>query len=500
MDLDRAALIRHLKEVEEKRKTTLELDRRAAKTDYMRYLMLTHGYRYKFDEYKHTKIIADTLEKVNTGEIKKLMIFSPPQHLKSTSATQSFPSYYLGNHRNEDAIIVSYNEDLAVKFGAANRSKIAQFGEDIFGVKLKHGSGSKTQWSLDKYGGSVRSVGILGGITGNTGDLIFIDDPIAKRQDAESPAKRSAIIAEYEDSIQTRLNPESKIVLIQTRWHENDLAGYILEQEGEDWTVLYLPAEAAEDDEEYYTKKYGCKTITLPRKPGQLLWEKQGDYGFTHEFFKKRKKISRTWNSLYRNRPTADEGGQFKRKYFQYFTEKDDYYTLIYDDETTKRVLKSECSVKFTTVDTALKEKQQNDPTSMSFFIQTPDNDLLFRDNFTERLEVPKQYGQIRTYQNRWNPNYVAVEDKQSGTGLIQQARNDGKPFRILTADQSKTVRATQIMIMYENKKVFHYKHMPNLSECEEQLLSFPNGKHDDIVDTLSYAGILVGEEDWWCV
>jgi predicted phage terminase large subunit-like protein len=475
-------------------------DVKLAKKDYLKYLMLTHNYIYKFDQYRHTVIASEILEKVNDGDINRLMIYSPPQHLKSTYATQSFPGYYLGNHKNNNVITLSYNADFAMKFGDANRKKIIEYGHEIFNVSVEQGNNSKTDWKLAGYKGAFHSSGMVGGITGHTGDLIMIDDPIGTREQAESKTQRNKIIDEWTDSIRSRLNPESRVVLIMTPWHEMDLGGYLLASEGEKWTVLFMPAEAREDDSRYLKNKYGCNVITLDRNEGELLWEKQGMYGFTKEFYKGIKKDSRTWNSLYQCRPTTDDGGQFKRTYFQYFTETDAHY-ILETENGIKRFEKSECT-KFITVDTALKDKQVNDPTSMTCFVETPEKDILILDNLTDRIIVPKQYNTIRNFEARHNPKYVAIEDKQSGTGIIQQAQLDGKPFKTLKADTSKMARATNIMIKYENKKVYHKKYANWLSEVEEQLLQFPNGKHDDIVDTISYAGILTTqtEGEFWFI
>ena len=505
--MDREEIIKRIRIEEEKRAIQEEIIRREcekniklASRDYLKYITVTHNYLYKFEQYKHVVLAAKTLERVNDGEIRRLMIYSPPQHLKSTYGTQSFPSYYLGHHKQNKVITLSYNADFAMKFGDSNRKKIMEYGKEIFGINVEHGNNSKTDWKLQGYKGAFHSSGMIGGITGHTGDLIMIDDPIGTREQAESSTQRNKIIDEWKDSIRSRLNPESRVVLIMTPWHEMDLGGYLLSTEGEKWTVLFMPTEAREDDGKYLKDKFGCNVITLDRNEGELLWEKRDMYGFTKEFYKPIKKDSRTWNSLYQCRPTADEGGQFKRSYFQYFTETETHYTLE-TESGIKRFEKSQC-IKFITVDTALKDKQVNDPTSMTCFVETPEKDILVLDNLTDRIIVPKQYNTIRNFESRHNPQYVAVEDKQSGTGLIQQAQLDGKPFKTLKADASKTMRATNIMIKYENGKVYHKKNSNWLAEFEEELLQFPNGTHDDRVDTISYAGILTTQtdNDFWYV
>ena len=172
---------------------TNELYRKKASHDYLAYLFYSNNYQYAVYDYPHVKLACEVLEKVDTGEINKLMIFSPPQHLKSTYASSCFPSWYLGRHQQEEVIILSYGDSSATKFGVANRRKIAEHGKNVFDIELEHGSNSQTSYKLKGKKGTIRSFGIQGGITGNTGDLIIIDDPVKTREMAESPVQRQKI-------------------------------------------------------------------------------------------------------------------------------------------------------------------------------------------------------------------------------------------------------------------------------------------------------------------
>jgi hypothetical protein len=221
---------------------------------------------------KHHQLICDIGDRIVEGTCKRAMFFMPPGSAKSTYATVRFPPYYLGRLKNKGVICASYNDTLATQFGRKTRNLIRQEEtQRLFpGLNLKSDSQSKGEWETED-GGFYFSVGIGGGVTGRRGDLGIIDDPIRGRKDADSQLIRDNCWNWYLEDFRTRLKPTAAVIIIMTRWHEDDLAGRILNddwdgesgkilaKDGEEWDVVCLPAQAKEND-------------VLGRKQGEWLW------------------------------------------------------------------------------------------------------------------------------------------------------------------------------------------------------------------------------------
>ena len=257
-----------------------------AKVDYEYYLEYVHRGLYKHA--KHTKLIANKLENVEKGNCKRLMILLPPRHSKSMTVSETFPSYFIGRNPNRRVILVSYGDSLARKFGRVNRNKLEEYGEEIFGINLSKDNSSVTNWGIEGYRGGMISAGIGGPITGEGADLLIIDDPIKNRKEADSKTYRDMVWDEWQNTLYTRLQPDGAVIIILTRWHEDDLAGRLLNSdygEVEDWDIIRLPAIAEEND-------------LLGRAVGEPLWPENG---FDEEWAKATKTAvgSRTWASLY---------------------------------------------------------------------------------------------------------------------------------------------------------------------------------------------------------
>jgi len=263
-----------------------------------------------------------------------------------------------------------------------------------------------------------------------------------------------------------------------TRWHADDLAGRLLKESqegGEEWEEVKIKAIADEND-------------ILGREIGEALWADR--YPIKSLLEIKRTLGSIMFNALYQQSPTNETGSIFKAQYFQYFY--DDGNTLHLETPNgIKKFMKSECKL-FMAGDTATKIKEINDYTVFNTFYVTPDKDILFYDIYKEKIEIPDQYRTLTNIYSRYRHRIIGIEDKQSGTGLIQQGIRDGLPIKALQADTDKVTRSMTIAIYYENKKVYHRKNAHWLTDFEEELSSFPFAAHDDIVDTVSNAGIMV--------
>lgn len=212
----------------------------------------------------HHEEIANALMKVESGEIKRLMIFVPPRNGKSRLATEIFPTWYLGRNPNKEVITASNTEDLAKDFGRKAREIVAEpLYNSIFNIGLKQDEKSASKWRTSS-GGSYTSVGIGGTITGRGAHLLIIDDPIKNAEDAQSVLFRNKQWDWYRSVAYTRLMKNASVIIILTRWHTDDIAGRLLEQAeegGDKWHIIKFPA-IAEEDEKF-------------RKKGEALWQSE---------------------------------------------------------------------------------------------------------------------------------------------------------------------------------------------------------------------------------
>jgi hypothetical protein len=239
---------------------------------------------------------------VERGELKRVIISVPPRHWKSSLASEKFPAWYLGRNNANAVILCSYALSLAEKFSRSIRETIVTNTRyaSLFDVKLKRDSNRADDWSLTSgVRSSVRAVGVGGGITGHGAQLILIDDPIADYEAAQSETQRNNLWEWYRQVLRTRLEPGGAIVLIQTRWHEDDLAGRLIraeeEEGGERWHVVNLPAQSA-DGEYLWLDRYSEEDYANIRSA-------VGDYA---------------WHSLYQGQPTQQAGNLIKRDWFEY--------------------------------------------------------------------------------------------------------------------------------------------------------------------------------------
>lgn len=251
---------------------------------------------------RHHHVLCEKLEAVERGEIKRLMVFMPPRHGKSELASKRFPAWFLGRNPNRQIITASYSAKLADKFGRDVRNIVAssKFHNLFPEVTLATDSKAKDLWETNK-GGVFLTAGVGGSMTGYGGHLAIIDDPVKDRQDAESEVMRENIWDWYKSVLRTRIMPNGAIIIVQTRWHVDDLSGRLLTEmkngTGEQWEVVNLPAIAHEGD-------------ALNRKPGEALWP---DAYNCEELDKIRKAVGeRDWSALYQGEPTLSTGSIFK--------------------------------------------------------------------------------------------------------------------------------------------------------------------------------------------
>ena len=223
------------------------------------------------------------------------MIFMPPRHGKSELASKRFPAWCLGRDPRRQIIAASYNSDLANDFGRNVRNIVGspEFTEVFNGVSLATDSAAANRMNTNK-GGAYVAAGVGTAITGRGANIALIDDPLKDREEADSQRRRDLVWDWYRSTLFTRLMPNGAVVLIQTRWHEDDLAGRLLEAEGDQWEVLDLPA-ISKQDEALWPEWY----------PLPVLERIKATIG------------AREWSALYQQQPQPDEGTYFQRDWFK---------------------------------------------------------------------------------------------------------------------------------------------------------------------------------------
>ena len=255
---------------------------------------------YTFPQYEaaeHHKLIAEKLEAVERGEIDRLMISMPPRMGKSEICTKRFPAWYLGRNPGRQIITASYNSDLASDFGRQVRNIVRErrFQNVFPEVELAQDSQAANRWNTN-LGGSYVAAGVGTAVTGRGAHLLIIDDPIKDREEAESENRRELVYSWYTSTAYTRLMPGGAVIVIQTRWHEADLSGRLLEAEAKDgdkWEKLILPAIMSD---------------------GSALWPTRYDVPALNRI--KNAIGPRDWSALYQQEPSPDEGTFFERGWF----------------------------------------------------------------------------------------------------------------------------------------------------------------------------------------
>src|SRR5690606_32030379 len=262
------------------------------------------------------KDICDKLEwfsaAVAAGESPRLMIFMPPRHGKSEIGSRNFPAWHLGRYPHHEFIGCSYGSDLANGFSRKVRDlvKDTAYSAVFDQCAINKDSQSVEAWLTTK-GGGYAAAGVGGPITGRGAHVLLIDDPIKNREDAESAQKREAVWDWYTSTAYTRLAPGGGVLLILTRWHDDDLAGRLLkkmaEGEGDQWVVVEYPAQAVHDE--------------LFRKAGEPLHPARYDHDALERI--KRAVGPRDWQALYQQNPTPEDGDYFNKDMFQWYGPQD---------------------------------------------------------------------------------------------------------------------------------------------------------------------------------
>lgn len=429
--------------------------RALARVDFAFYCQYVHRGHWKRS--KHLELTCNYLEAIERGDILRLILSMPPRHGKSMTVTESFPSWCIGRNPDWRSIEVSYGDDLARGFGDRNRRKVEEFGEELFGVRLDSSARDKSDWSIAGHYGGMVSTGVGGAVTGKGADLLIIDDPIKNRQEADSETYRNRLWSEWQNTLATRLHPGARVVLVMTRWHEDDLAGRLLREHGDEWTLVNLPALAEPDD-------------PLGRAEGEALWPERYDVAALAAI--KTTVGARTFEALYQGHPSPQEGSIFRRGWWG-------TYPLPPAEQARNMrqiVLSWDC---------AFKDLETSDYVVGQVWGRR-DADAFLLDQVRGRLDFPATVRAVKALAAKW-PQAKAklIEDKANGTAVIATLKREVPGLIPVEPEGGKIARANAVSPYVESGNVFlpSPQHAPWINDFIEEYASFPHGRNDDQVD-----------------
>jgi len=409
----------------------------------------------------------------------RLIISMPPQEGKSTRVAKDFVTWVHTMNPDCRVVTASYGQGLANRNGLALRRNITDHPE--IGLTIAPDNGAKHEWELAGHRGGVLSVGIGAGLTGRAADLMVIDDPIKDRKEADSALYRQNVWDWWTDAASTRLAPGAPVVLILTRWHEDDLAGRLLAAEdGHLWKVLNIPAQADHDPNK-------GETDPLEREVGEFMQSARGR-SMQQWAAIKVARGSRTWNALYQGRPSPAEGGMFKREWWDqpggryseplWIVRNDGAHIALHLDEV------------IISWDMAFKDTSSSDYVVGQVWGRRG-ADAYLLDQIRGRMDFVTTCQRFRELAAKWPQALLKiVEDKANGTAVINALRRIVPGIVPESPTESKEARASAVTPLAEAGNV----HLPApeiapwVGDLIEELAAFPTGAHDDQTDTLTQA------------
>ena len=424
------------------------------------FMPFVHHVYDNFIEGRHHRIIAEKLEKIATGELKRLIVNMPPRHSKSEFASYLMPAWFLGRNPKLKIIQATHNTELAVRFGRKVRDLIeTEAYYEIFPeTRLKADDKAAGRWGTEA-GGEYFAAGVGAAVTGRGADLFIIDDPHSE-QDALSEGAFDNAYEWYTSGPRQRLQPGGAIILVMTRWGTKDLTGKLMKAQANDmmsdeWEVVEFPAIMPSD------------------KP---LWP---EFWSTDDLLKVKAALPvAKWNAQWQQQPTATEGAIVKREWWQTW-EKDDVPPVKY-------IMQS--------YDTAFSKKETADYSAITTWgVFQPEEGgaehIILLDARRGRYNFPELKEVALEEYEYWEPDMVIVEAKATGTPLTDELRRTGIPVLNYTPakGRDKVTRMHTVAPIFEAGMVWAPE-KKFADEVIEECAAFPNGDHDDFVDSMTMA------------
>ena len=401
----------------------------------------------------------------------RLMVFMPPQHSKSETISHFFPIWWMGRHPEDRIGLASYGQSWAEHWGREVRDTMREYGADLWGLKVRDDTSSVSYWRLQGHRGAMTSVGIGAGLTGRGLDVEIIDDPVKDAEEARSEAIQARNYDWHQSVARTRLSVTAVEILMMTRWDESDLAGKILEAEAHGWVVLRLPALAEVAD-------------PLDREEGEALWPEMGKdkawleevrYGPVNPLTGKREGgITEQWfAAMYQQRPSPESGLLFMRGAWQ-----------RYDSLPEGALHGSYPGGIF--VDLAFTTENYSDYTVLAPIVRIV-RDLYWLDLRRGRWLAEQVVQQcIDAYDEFRLP--LVVEETTSSRSIIQLLRSKGLPVILMPTQGIHKTTRNEVASPFQAAGQFFLPWAGWTKQFIEEHAQFPNGAHDDSVDTTGMA------------
>jgi len=428
-------------------------------------------------------IDAALVEAFNTPD-SRLIISMAPQEGKSVRVANDFPVWCLTRNPDLRIVTASYGQSLANRNGRAVRNRILNHPE--IGLQIANDNGSVSEWTVAGHEGGMFSVGVGAGVTGRPADLLIIDDPIKDRKEADSELQRDTVWDWWTDAASARLAPGAPVVIILTRWHQDDLAGRLIERDPEaGWKVINIPAQADHRPER-------GEVDLLGREPGEYMVSARGR---TWKQWEQRRKQAgaRTWASLYQGRPSPDSGGVFPPEE-QWERYSSPLWETSYDAEG-----KLVCRIPgigrddhelVQSWDLTFKDSKGSDYVVGQVWLRVGYTAYLLY-QVRERLNFSATLRAIKEVSRMW-PQAIAkfIEDKANGPAVINTLQQQVIGLIPIEPEGSKYARASAVSPLTESGNVVlpTAELVPGVTQLLEEAKNFPNSSHDDTIDAMSQA------------
>lgn len=447
--------------------------------------IINNGMKRGWFQRETARVLQKFYDDYESGKRPILIIESPPQHGKTTQVID-FVSWLSGKNPDTKTIYASFSERLGIRanlkmqriLDGSTYKKIFPDtrlnDKNTVAVSSQNLRNREIVEFVDREG-YFRSTTALGSITGESADIVLLDDILKGAFEASSFSIRDKKWEWVTMDVMTRLSEKGSMIVIGTRWHIDDPIGRLRETYKDRITVLSFPA-IAEQDETF-------------RMTGEALFPEHKSLDFLLE--RKRSMNSMSWNSLYQQNPVPEAGNIFKAENFKYFRQEKNVYWM-----DNKPYYDFDFEV-YQTVDPAGTDNKGSDYfVCLTFAVHKKTANILVLDVFREHCETTRHMAVLDQQYEKWNPIAQYVENRTFGINIIQAYKETGRPVRELKADSSKVSRSEIIQTFYENGKVFHRQGADYMHVLESELLDFPNGKHDDTVDCIAYAGIIASQKN----
>lgn len=433
--------------------------------------------RSRYTPHIHHRAIAHALERVEKGEILRLIVTLPPRHGKSELVSKRFPAWFVGRDPYRHVIVSGYSDTFTEEFGKEVReTMISPFYRQVFPrVGLRKGSKASNRLQTTA-GGVLAFVGAGGALTGRGADCLIIDDPVKNDEEAQSQTEREKLWNWFTKVAMSRVMKTSgRVVICMTRWHEDDLVGRLTDPDNEHynydlakkWNILHIPAIAEEND-------------PLNRPVGEPLWAEMASPDFLNEM---KLQDPRGFSALYQGQPTPEEGNEIKREAVR-----------TYQPHELPRALRP-----YAASDHAVSEEQatNRDPTCMGIG-SIDENGVLWilPDLFWRRADTEVVVEAMLSMMRQHLPQIWWAEkghiSKSIGPFLRKEmlASQTYINLQEVTPVKDKLTRARAIIAMINMGRVRFPAFAPWWGKAMEEMLKFPNGKHDDFVDMIAYLGL----------